>query len=68
MQVSKLVCGIKMSNESMLQGKLGKIFKSKRVVVSMSTLDTNVDGSILSKICFLIEQETLSALLQSTQL
>ena len=34
----------------------------------MSTLDTNVDGSIPASICFLLEQETLSALLQSTQL
>ena len=38
------------------------------VVLRMSTLDTNVDGSIPASICFLLEQETLSALLQSTQL
>ena len=34
----------------------------------MSTLEKNVDGSIPASICFLLEQETLSALLQSTQL
>ena len=39
-----------------------------RLVLRMSTLDTNVDGSIPASICFLLEQETLSALLQSTQL
>ena len=33
------------------------------VVLRMSTLDTNVDGSIPASICFLLEQETLSALL-----
>ena len=38
------------------------------VVLKMSNLDTNVDGSIPASICFLLEQETLSALLQSTQL
>ena len=38
------------------------------VVLRMSTLYTNVDGSIPASICFLLEQETLSALLQSTQL
>ena len=38
------------------------------VVLGMSTSDTNVDGSIPASICFLLEQETLSALLQSTQL
>ena len=38
------------------------------VVVRMSILDTKVDGSIPASICFLLEQETLSALLQSTQL
>ena len=42
--------------------------KFKHVVLRMSTLDTNVDGSIPASICFLLEQETLSALLQSTQL
>ena len=38
------------------------------VVLRMPTLDTNVDGLIPASICFLLEQETLSALLQSTQL
>ena len=38
------------------------------VGVRMSTLDSNVAGSIPASICFLLEQETLSALLQSTQL
>ena len=44
------------------------LFRTIGVVVRMSTLDTNVDGSIPASICFLLEQETLSALLQSTQL
>ena len=38
------------------------------VGVRMSTLNSNVAGSIPASICFLLEQETLSALLQSTQL
>ena len=38
------------------------------VGLRMSTLDSNVAGSIPASICFLLEQETLSALLQSTQL
>ena len=38
------------------------------VGVRMSTLDSNVAGSIPASICFLLEQGTLSALLQSTQL
>ena len=38
------------------------------VGLGMSTLDSNVAGSIPASICFLLEQETLSALLQSTQL
>ena len=33
------------------------------VVLRMSTLDTNVDGSISASICFFLEQENLSALL-----
>ena len=38
------------------------------VGLRMLTLDSNVAGSIPASICFLLEQETLSALLQSTQL
>ena len=38
------------------------------VGLRMSTLDSNIAGSIPASICFLLEQETLSALLQSTQL
>ena len=38
------------------------------VGLRMSNLDSNVAGSIPASICFLLEQETLSALLQSTQL
>ena len=48
--------------------KLVSSDNGSRSVLRMPTLDTSVDGSIPASICFLLEQETLSALLQSTQL